>query len=103
MTRSKIQSSGSDAMPYSSKTLVATMIQSASAFPSAWTKLHLRGSSHSRSARSTCGTSSRNISLATSRALWVARVLAWTWQWLSRNRARPYASTCGASSKSAPQ
>jgi hypothetical protein len=61
--------------------LVATMTQSASTFPSAWTKLRLHGSSHSRSTRSTSGTRSRNSSPATSRALWVARVLAWTWQW----------------------
>jgi hypothetical protein len=61
--------------------MVATMIQSASTFPSAWTKLHLHGSSHSRSTRSTSGTSSRNSSPATSRALWVAQVVAWTWQW----------------------
>jgi hypothetical protein len=60
---------------------VATMIQSASTFPSAWTKLHLHGSSHSRSTRSTSGTSSRNNSSATSRVLWVTRVLAWTCQW----------------------
>jgi hypothetical protein len=61
--------------------LAATMIQSASTFPSVWTKLHLHGSSHSRSTRSTSGTSSRISSLATSRAQWVAQVLAWTWQW----------------------
>jgi hypothetical protein len=60
---------------------VATMIQSASTFPSAWTKLHLHGSSHSRSTRSTSGTSSRNSLPATSWALWVTRVLAWTCQW----------------------
>jgi hypothetical protein len=35
------------------------------------------------------------------RAPWAARVLAWTWPWLSRNRARPFASTCGAYSTSA--
>jgi hypothetical protein len=46
-----------------------------------WTKLHLHGSSHSRSTWLTSGTSSRISSPATSRALWVARVLAWTWQW----------------------
>jgi hypothetical protein len=34
-----------------------------------------------RSTRSTSGTSSRNSSPATSRALWATRVLAWTWQW----------------------
>jgi hypothetical protein len=61
--------------------LVATTIQSASTFPSAWTKLHLHGLSHSRSTRSTSRTSSRTSSPATSRALWFARVLAWTWQW----------------------
>jgi hypothetical protein len=61
--------------------LVATMIQSASTFPSVWTKLDLHGSSRSRSTQSTSGTSSRISSPATSRALWDARVLAWTWQW----------------------
>jgi hypothetical protein len=44
-------------------------------------KPHLHGSSHSRCTRLTSGTSLRNSSPATSRALWVARVLAWTWQW----------------------
>jgi hypothetical protein len=73
--RSKIQYSGSDATPSPSKTLVAIMTQSASTFPSAWIKLRLHGSSHSRSTRSTSGTSSRTNSPATSRALWVARVL----------------------------
>jgi hypothetical protein len=34
-----------------------------------------------RSTRSTSGTSLRNNSPATLRALWVARVLTWTWQW----------------------
>jgi hypothetical protein len=58
--------------------LAATMIQSDSTFPSVWIKLHLHGSSHSRSTRSTSGTSSRTSSPATSRALWDARVLAWT-------------------------
>jgi hypothetical protein len=58
--------------------LATTMIQSASTFPSAWTKLHSHGSSHSRSTRSTSGTSSRISSPTTSRALWVTRVLAWT-------------------------
>jgi hypothetical protein len=100
--RSKIQYSGSDTTPSPSKTLVAIMTQSASTFPSAWTKLRLHGLSHSRSTRSTSGTSSRNSSPATSRALWVARVLAWTWQWYSRNKVRPYTSTCGASLTSAP-
>jgi hypothetical protein len=33
---------------------------------------------HSRSTRSTSGTSSRTSSPATSQALWVARVLTWT-------------------------
>jgi hypothetical protein len=80
-TRSKIQYSGSDAMPSPSKTLVAIMTRSPSTSPSAWIKLRLDGSSHSRSTRSTSGTSSRNSSPATSRALWAARVLAWTWQW----------------------
>jgi hypothetical protein len=85
--RSKIQYSGTDATPSPSKTLVAIMTQSASTFPSAWIKLCLHGSSHSRSTRSTSGTSSRTSSPATSRALWVARVLA---------------STCSAPSISAP-
>jgi hypothetical protein len=80
-TRSKIQYSGSDVTPSPSRTLVAIMTQSACTFPSTWIKLHLHGSSHSRSTRSTSGTSSRTSSPATSRALWVARVLAWTWQW----------------------
>jgi hypothetical protein len=79
--RSKIQSNGSDATLYPSKMLVATTTRSASTSPSTWTKLHLHGSSHSRSTRSTSGTSSRNSSLATSRAPWDARVLAWTWLW----------------------
>jgi hypothetical protein len=61
--------------------LVATTIRSASTSLSAWTKLHLHGSSHSRSTRSTSGTSSRSSSPATSRAPWDARVLAWTWPW----------------------
>jgi hypothetical protein len=78
-TQSKIQYSGSDAMPSPLKTLVATMTQSPSTFPSAWIKLRLHGSSHSRSTRSTSGTSSRTSSPATSQVLWVARVLAWTW------------------------
>jgi hypothetical protein len=60
---------------------VAIMTQSASTFSSAWIKPRLHGLSHSRSTRSTSGTSSRTISTATSQALWVARVLAWTWQW----------------------
>jgi hypothetical protein len=58
-TRSKIQYSGSDAMPSLSRTLVAIMTQSASTFPSAWIKPHLPGSSHSRGTRSTSGTGSR--------------------------------------------
>jgi hypothetical protein len=78
MMQSKTQYSGSDATPSPSKTLVATTTRSASTFLSAWTKLRLHGSSHSRSTRSTSGTSSRNSSPATSWALWVARVLAWT-------------------------
>jgi hypothetical protein len=77
-TRSKIQYSGSDATPSPSKTLVAIMTQSASTFPSAWIKLRLHGSSRSKSTRSRSGTNSRNSSPATSRALLVARVLAWT-------------------------
>jgi hypothetical protein len=55
--------------------------RSASTSPSIWIKPRLHGSSHSRSTRSTSGTSLRNSSPATLRALWVARVLAWTWQW----------------------
>jgi hypothetical protein len=58
--------------------LVATTTRSASTSPSVWTKLHLHGSSHSRSTRLTSGTSSRNSSPATSRAPWGARVLTWT-------------------------
>jgi hypothetical protein len=81
MMRSKIQYSGSDATPSPSKTLVAIMTQSASTFPAAWIKLRLHGSSHSRSTRSTSGTNSSTSSPTTSRVLWVARVLAWTWQW----------------------
>jgi hypothetical protein len=76
-TRNKIQYSGSDATPSPSKTLVAIMKQNAPTSPSAWIKLRLHGSSHSGSTRSTSGTSSRNSSPATSRALWAARV-AWT-------------------------
>jgi hypothetical protein len=60
---------------------VATMTRSAPTSLSAWTKLHLHGSSLSRSTRSTSGTSSRSSSPATSRAPWDARVLAWTWPW----------------------
>jgi hypothetical protein len=60
---------------------VAITTRSASTSPSAWIKLHLHGSSHLRSTRSTTGTSSRNSSPATSRALWATRVLTWTWQW----------------------
>jgi hypothetical protein len=78
MTRSKIPYSGSDATPSPSKMLVAITTRSASTSPSAWTKLRLHGSSHSRSTRSTSLTSSRNSSPATSRAPWAARVLAWT-------------------------
>jgi hypothetical protein len=64
-----------------SKMLVATTTRSASTSLSVWTKLHLHGSSNSRSTRSTSGTSSRNSSPATSRVPWGARVLAWTWLW----------------------
>jgi hypothetical protein len=78
---SKIQSNGSDAMLSLSKMLVATTTRSSSTSPSAWTKLHLHGSSHSISTRSTSGTSSRNSSPATLRAPWGARILAWTWLW----------------------
>jgi hypothetical protein len=81
MMQSKIQYSGSGATPSPSRTLVATMTRSASTSPSAWTRLHLHGSSHSRSTRSTSGISSRSSSPATSRAPWDARVLAWTWPW----------------------
>jgi hypothetical protein len=78
--RSKIQSNGSDAMP-SPKMLVATTTRSASTSPYVWTKLHLHGSSLSRSTQSTSGTSSRSSSPATSQAPWDAWVLAWTWLW----------------------
>jgi hypothetical protein len=77
-TRSKTMSNGSDATPSASKTLVATTTQSASTSASVWTKLHLHGSSRSRSTRLTSGISSRISSPATSRAPWGARVLAWT-------------------------
>jgi hypothetical protein len=77
-TRSKTQYSGLGAAPYPSRTLVATTTRSVSTSPSVWTKLHLHGSSHSRSIRSISGTSSRSSSPATSRAPWDARVLAWT-------------------------
>jgi hypothetical protein len=60
---------------------VATTTRSASTSLSAWTKLQLHGSSHSRSTRSKSGTSSRSSSTATSRAPWDARVLSWTWPW----------------------
>jgi hypothetical protein len=80
-TRSKTQFNGSDAMPSPSKMLVATTTRSASTSPSVWTKLHLHGSSRSRSTLSTSGTSSRISSQATSRAPWGARVLAWTLLW----------------------
>jgi hypothetical protein len=79
--RSKIQYNGSNAMPSPLKMLVATTTRSASTSPSAWTKFHLHGSSHSKSTQLTSGTSSRNSSPATSRAPWDARVLAWTWLW----------------------
>jgi hypothetical protein len=55
--------------------------RSASTSPSVWIKPCLHGSSHSRSTRSTSGTTLRNNSPATLQALWVARVLTWTWQW----------------------
>jgi hypothetical protein len=60
---------------------VATTTQSASTSLSVWTKLHLHGSSPSRSIRLTSGTSSRSSSPATSQAPWDVRVLAWTWPW----------------------
>jgi hypothetical protein len=78
--RIKIQYSGSDAMPTPSKTVVAITTHSDSTFLSSWMKLRFHGSSHSRSTRSTSGTSSRTSSPTTSRALWVSRVLTWTWQ-----------------------
>jgi hypothetical protein len=56
-TRSKTPSSGSDATPSPSRTLVATTTPSASTSPSAWTKPRSHGSSHSKSTRSTSGTS----------------------------------------------
>jgi hypothetical protein len=56
-TRSKTQSSGSDVMPWPLKTLVATTTPSAGSSPSACTKLHSHGSSHSKRTRSTNGTS----------------------------------------------
>jgi hypothetical protein len=77
-TRSKTRSNGSDATPYPSKMLAATMTPSVSTSLSAWTKHHLHGSSRSTSTRWTSGTSSRTSSLATSRTPWDARVLAWT-------------------------
>jgi hypothetical protein len=55
--RSRIQCSGSDATPSPSRTRVETMTRSASTSPSVWTKPRLHGSSHSRSTRSTSGTS----------------------------------------------
>jgi hypothetical protein len=79
-TRSSIQYSGSDATPSPSRTLVEIMTRSASTSPSIWIRPRLHGSSHSRSTRSTSWTSLRSSSPATSRALWVARVLAWTSQ-----------------------
>jgi hypothetical protein len=79
--RSKTQYSGSVATPYPSRTLVETTTRSASTSLSAWTKLHLHGSSHSRSTRSTSEASSRSCSPATSRAPWDARVPASTWPW----------------------
>jgi hypothetical protein len=63
------------------KMLVATTTRSASTSPFVWTKIHLHGSSHSRSTRPISETNSRNSSPATSRAPWGARVLAWTWLW----------------------
>jgi hypothetical protein len=68
-------------MPSPSRTVVATMTRSASTSLSAWTRLHLHGSSHSRSTQLTSGTSSRSSSPATLQAPWDARVLAWTWTW----------------------
>jgi hypothetical protein len=77
-TRRKTQYSDLGATPSPSRTLVATTTRSVSTSSYAWTKLHLHGSSHSRSTRSTSGASSRSSSLATLRAPWDARVLAWT-------------------------
>jgi hypothetical protein len=70
-------------------------------FPFCLTKPHSHGSSRWTSTRSTSGTSSRSSSPATSRAPWADRVLAWTWPWSSRNKVRPSANTCAASSTSA--
>jgi hypothetical protein len=100
-TRSKTQFSGLGATHYPLKTPVATTTRSASTSPSAWTRHHSLGSSHSTRTLSTSGTSSRLSSPATSQAQWGARVLAWFWQWSRKNKARRYASTCGASSTSA--
>jgi hypothetical protein len=77
-TQTKTQYSGLGAMPSPSRTLVATTTRSVSTSPSAWTKLHLHGSSHSRSTHSTGGTNLRSSSPATSWAPWDARILAWT-------------------------
>jgi hypothetical protein len=99
-TRSRTQFSGLGAMPYPLKTLLATTTPSASTSPFAWTKHHSPGSSPSTRTQSMNGTSSRLSSPATSRAPWGAQVPAWTWRWSSKNKARRYASTCGASSKS---
>jgi hypothetical protein len=76
--RSKTQYIGLGATPSPSRTLVATTTRSVSTSHSAWTKLHLHGSSHLKSTRSTSGTSSRSSSPATSRAPWDTQVLAWT-------------------------
>jgi hypothetical protein len=88
-------------MPYPLKMLVATTTRSASTSPSAWTKHHSLGLSRSTRTRLMSGTSSRLSSPATSRAPWDARVLAWTRQWSSKNKARRCASTCDAFSSSA--
>jgi hypothetical protein len=82
------------------KMLVATTTQSVFTSPSAWTRHHSPGLSRSTRTRLTSGTSSRLSSLATLRAPWDARVLEWTWQWSSRNKARRYASTCDVFSTS---
>jgi hypothetical protein len=101
MTRSKTQFNGLGDMSYALKKLVATTTRSASTSLFAWTKHHLLGLSHSTRTQLTSGTSSRLSSPATLRVPWDAWVLAWTWQWSSKNKARRYASTCDAFSTSA--
>jgi hypothetical protein len=94
MTRSKTQFNGLGVMPYPLKTLVVTTTRSVSTSSSSWTKHHSPSSSRS--------TRTRLISSpATSRVPWDARVLAWTWHWSSKNKARHYTSTCDTFSISA--